>query len=396
MPSPKQHIFLVPGFFGFANLGDLKYFAHVEQVLAARLQRQGIDGRIVHVKTAPTSSVKKRALRLLQQMVDHAGGDDAPIHLIGHSSGGLDARFLVAAGGSLSSQLPADEMARRVRSVVTVTTPHHGTPTAEFFGTAIGGRVLQLLSLSLIYTLRYGKLPLSAIVQMAGVLVRLDNFVGQSDPLDQLYDELLSDFSADRQREIREFFREVGADQSLIDQLRPAAMETFNAMTRNDPEVRYGCVVAKARAPGVGTTLAAGLSPYAQSSHALYVAIWNLAARHEAGKLPLPGVEQVRALQAAYGELPDIKANDGMCPVLSQLWGEVICCVEADHHDVIGHFDDVGHDPPHFDWITSGSGFKRGQFERLWGAVADFVAKSAAAQAQAAAGPESDPKRRVA
>ena len=380
MAGDRHHIFLVPGFFGFANLGDLKYFKHVQEVLEARLASRGIDAHVVQVKTAPTSSIKKRAQRLLQQMCDHAGADSAPIHLIGHSSGGLDARLLVAAGGSLSTTLPADEMAARVRTVISVTTPHHGTPTAGFFTTVIGGRVLQLLSLSMIYTLRYGKVPLSALVQMAGLLIKLDALVAQADPLDQLYDELLSDFSDDRQREIREFFKEVGSDQSLIQQLMPAAMEVFNAVTRNDPTVRYGCVVAKARAPGVGSTLAAGLSAYAQSSHALYVAMWNLAARHAADKLPLPPVEHVRALQQAYGEVPDLKANDGMVPVLSQLWGEVVCCVQADHHDVIGHFDSPEHIPPHFDWITSGSGFNRAQFEHLWGSVAQFVAREPLAQ----------------
>ncbi len=377
MAATRQHVFLVPGFFGFANLGDLKYFAHVQEILEARLAERGIDAHVVQVKTAPTSSVKKRAQRLLQQMHEHAGGDDAPIHLIGHSSGGLDARLLVAAGGSLSNDLPADELAGRVRSVVSVTSPHHGTPTAGFFMTVVGGRVLQILSLSMIYTLRYGKLPLSALVQMAGILIKLDSLVQPSDPLDQLYDDLLGDFSDERQREIREFFREVGSDQSLIGQLMPQAMETFNAVTRNDPAVRYGCVVARARAPGVGSTLAAGLSPYAQSSHALYVAIWNLASRHPQDKVPLPPVDHVRALQQAYGEVPDLKANDGMVPVLSQLWGEVVCCVNADHHDVIGHFDNPDHTPPHFDWITSGSGFRRSEFERLWSSVAQFVARPA-------------------
>jgi len=381
----RQHIFLVPGFFGFANLGDLRYFRHVHDILIERLARRGVDARVYQVKTAPTASVKKRALRLLEQMVDHASGDDAPIALIGHSSGGLDARLLVAAGGSLSSALPADEMVRRVRAVVTVTTPHHGTPTASFFMTVVGARVLQILSLSTIYTLRYGRLPLSVIVKMAGVLVKIDNLVTPSDPVDQLFDELLDDFSDDRQAEIREFFREVQRDQSLIAQLMPAAMETFNAVTRDDREVRYGCVVARAKAPGVGSTVAAGLSPYAQASHALYVAMWNLAARHPADKLPLPDPAHVRALQRAYGEPPDRRGNDGMVSILSQVWGEVITAVHADHHDVIGHFDDPDHAPPHFDWITSGTGFRRPQFEALWGSVADWLAAASSAEVTAAA-----------
>ena len=71
---------------------------------------------------------------------------------------------------------------------------------------------------------------------------------------------------------------------------------------------------------------------------------------------------------------PDLRTNDGIVPTLSQLWGEVICAVTADHHDVIGHFDDPEHDPPHYDWISSGSGFSRNDFERLWVGVADWIA----------------------
>lgn len=379
MAPARQYVFLVPGFFGFANLGDLKYFAHVREVLTDALARQGVAAEVISVKTWPTSAIQRRAQRLLEQIVEHAGGSDAPIHLVGHSSGGLDCRMLVARGASLSTELPADAIASRVRSVVTVATPHYGTPLASFFMTVPGGHLLRLLSLSLIYSLRYGRLPLSAIVQMAGILVKLDSLVAENDPMDQIYDQLLSDFSTERQREIREFFHEVQHDQSLIQQLVPQALERFNAFTRDVADVRYGCVVTRARTPGVGSTMSAGLSAYAQASHALYVALWKLTSRMPADRLPLPGAEQVRVLTQAYGSLPEPQESDGFVPTLSQLWGEVIHAAHADHHDVIGHFDDPTHDPPHYDWITCGSGFRRPQFEVMWGRVAQFIARESVA-----------------
>jgi pimeloyl-ACP methyl ester carboxylesterase len=374
MPSDRHFVFLVPGFFGFANLGDLKYFAHVQDILRGGLAQRGIDAVVVPVKTSPTASVRKRAQRLLQQMVEHAGDGDAPIHLVGHSSGGLDCRLLLSSGAALSTGLPADAMCQRVRSVVSVATPHYGTPVATFFKTVPGAHLLRLLSLSLIYSLRYGRVPLSAVLQTAGLLVRLDALVGPSDPMDQLYDQLLADFSGDRQREIREFFAEVNQDQSLIEQLVPEKMIAFNANHRDVAGVRYGCVVAKGRPPGVGSTVSAGLSAYAQASHAIYAALWNLTSRMDKDVLPLPKVDQVQALVRSFGELSGPEQSDGLVPVLSQLWGEVIFAVQADHHDVIGHFDDPSHDPPHYDWITCGSGFRRPQFERLWSSVAAFVA----------------------
>ncbi|MBI5608075.1 MAG: triacylglycerol lipase [Deltaproteobacteria bacterium] len=374
MARPRHFIFLVPGFFGFANLGDLKYFAHVSGVLRAALERQGIAAEVINVKTWPTSSVRRRAHRLLEQMVEVAGDGSEPIHLVGHSSGGLDCRLLVSAGASLATELPAEAMVQRVRSVTAVATPHYGTPLASFFMTVPGARLLRLLSMSMIYSLRYGRLPISALVQMAGVLIKIDRQMSADDPMDQLYDQLLSDFSAERQREIREFFREVNQDQSLIQQLVPPAMATFNAVTRDVPGVRYGCVVARARSPGVASTVSAGLSAYAQASHALYAGLWAATSRMPIDRLPLPNAQQVQALTASFGEMPEASHSDGFVPTLSQLWGQVIHVAHADHHDLIGHFDDSSHDPPHYDWITCGSGFKRRQFEVLWGHVAEFIA----------------------
>lgn len=370
----RHHVFLIPGFFGFANLGDLKYFSHASQVLAASLAAQGITATVTPVKTWPTSSVKRRTVRLLEQIVEQCGEDSGPIHLVGHSSGGLDARMLVATPAALGHPA-AERIAAQVASVLTIATPHRGTPLASVFTTVIGARLLRVLSLAMIYTLRYGKVPLSVLVKMGGVLVRLDNVGAEKDPLDQLYDELLSDFSSDRQQEIRQFFREVGEDQSLIPQLMPQAMAVFDATVRNVAEVRYGCVLARSRAPGVGSTLSAGWGAYSQASHAMYAALYQLTARMPADMLNLPTPEQAAQIRHWYGLLPDPRDSDGVCPTLSQVHGEVVFAVQGDHHDVIGHFHAPDHDPPHFDWLTSGSGFDRRQFDQLWGAIARWIAR---------------------
>ncbi len=390
--AQRHHIYLIPGFFGFANLGDLKYFGHVTDFIQGELRSRGLDATVHNVHTSPTASVRKRAIRLLQALIE-TSGDSGPIHLIGHSSGGLDARLLVSSGASLTEDLPADDYARRVQSIVTVTTPHYGTPIVSAFLNLLGPQALRLLSLATIYILRYGRLPLSTLVSLGGILVRLDNVGAGQDTLDQLYDELLSDFSDDRRREIRNFFAEVGEDQSLLNQLLPAGMDVFNACTRDDPDVRYGCVVARARAPGVRSTLQAGLSAYAQASHALYAVVYNLAARMPKERVPMPNWAQIQALRAAWGEVPDLRANDGMVPALSQLYGEVVAAVTADHHDVIGHFDAPTHDPPHYDWLTSGSGFQRKDFEKLWSNIAAWIVAGVVAKAEAAPAPKRAARR---
>jgi hypothetical protein len=40
---------------------------------------------------------------------------------------------------------------------------------------------------------------------------------------------------------------------------------------------------------------------------------------------------------------------------------------------VLGHFDAPDHVPPHYDWIATGTGFSRGDFDILWGRVLRFV-----------------------
>ena len=63
-------------------------------------------------------------------------------------------------------------------------------------------------------------------------------------------------------------------------------------------------------------------------------------------------------------------------PTLSQLHGELVAAVWADHHDVIGHFHEPTHVPPHCDWLASGTGFGRVQFEETWQDVASFAAEA--------------------
>lgn len=40
----RQDIYLVPGFFGFANLGRLTCFGHVRRILAVRVATLGLGG----------------------------------------------------------------------------------------------------------------------------------------------------------------------------------------------------------------------------------------------------------------------------------------------------------------------------------------------------------------
>lgn len=363
-------VYLVPGFFGFAALGELRYFHHVKESLDTSFRRFGVDVQVHRVDTLPTATIARRAQRLMDIIRETASGDNGPIHLVGHSTGALDARLLLDPDRNESPELLA-----RVRSVISVAGAHRGTPLATAFRTAFGKELLKLLALMTIRTLKLGPLPIAAITGLASVLAAFDTAVGaKPDLVDELQRQLLDDLTVDRRLALHKMFQEVADDQTLLDELTPERAQHLDAQTHDRPGVKYACIVAEARRPGVLSTLAAGLSPYAQASHMVYHAIYRLAARASPmTRAPLAALEAKAALVEALGDMPTPEDNDGIVPVYSQFHGQLLRAVKADHHDVIGHFDDHSTDPPHIDWLLTGTGFSRTHFEALWTDVAAFL-----------------------
>jgi pimeloyl-ACP methyl ester carboxylesterase len=375
----KHHIYLVPGFFGFINLGELVYFGHAYDYLKAELGRRGVEAEVVIVLSHPTASIRTRTADLLKAVQETASADDGPIHLVGHSTGGLDSRLFVSPGAQLSQGLELEPFAKRVRSVVTVSTPHAGTPLATFFMGLFGQKLLKLLSLFTVYVLRFGRLPLRVVFRFGHVLVRADDQLGfKPTLLDQIYDQLLGDFSSERRDAVARFLSDVGNDTSLIPQLTPEGIDLFNATTVDRPGVRYGSVVTQSRPPSLRARMSAGLDPYAQLTHTIYSLVYGQTSRMPLTALPPHTPAQMAALVQAYGALPGPTACDGIVPTRSQVYGRVLAAVRADHLDAIGHFDQPAHQPPHVDWLISGSGFRRPQFESTWKSIVDFLMEDAA------------------
>ena len=362
-------VYLVPGFFGFAALGELKYFHHVKEALDAAFVRAGQDVQVHRIDTLPTATIARRAARLLE-VIRETCGDEGPIHLIGHSSGALDARMLLDPERDLDPVLLS-----RVRSAISVAGAHRGTPLASAFRTAFGKEIMKLLALLTIRTLKLGPLPVAGITAFAAILSAFDSAVGaKPDLVDQLQKELLRDLTADRRVALHQLFQDVAEDQTLLDELTPDLAQHFDAQTHDRPGVRYACVVTEARRPSVMSTLEAGLSPYAQASHTIYHALYRLTSRSTPSLAPPREMELVRdELVAAFDDMPGPADNDGIVPTWSQLHGSLLCAVKADHHDVIGHFDDPYTEPRHIDWLITGTHFTRAHFDTLWSRVAAFV-----------------------
>jgi hypothetical protein len=366
-------VVLIPGFFGFANLGDFTYFGHVRDLLAEIGPRLGLEGEVEVVRTEPTASLPRRAAILAEAVTALLERSPGEVSLVGHSSGGLDARLLLTPDASLPTGADVGRCARAVRAVVTVATPHQGTPLAGALGSLVGQQALRVLSLATIHTLRTGRLPLAVVLKMARLL-RL----GRAPPsgvLEQLTRQLLADFSGVRRRNLERFLAEVRTDQGLVAQLGAPAMDLFNASAGDRPGLPYGCVVAQARPPSLRSLVAAGLDPYKQATHALFVGLYRLARGPANGWLPRIDAGSADVLRRAFGFIPPAAANDGVVPTLSQVHGTILHAAWADHHDLLGHFHAPMHVPPHFDWMASGSGFTREHFEALWEDVAAFLAR---------------------
>jgi triacylglycerol lipase len=110
--SPPPRPVLLHGYLGFSHIGPVAYFRGVERAL----QRNGVEPLIPRAPAA--GSVAERAEAFARQLFRR--GEPA-FKLLAHSMGGLDARYLI-------THLDPD---RRVKSLVTVGTPHRGTPVAS-------------------------------------------------------------------------------------------------------------------------------------------------------------------------------------------------------------------------------------------------------------------------
>jgi triacylglycerol lipase len=118
-PRLRNPIVLVHGLMGFdaLRLGRLRlrgYFPGIEESM------REAGNRVHCARLSPTAGIAERASQL-RAFVDHVS-PDTPVHVIAHSMGGLDARYMI-------SRL---DMAHRVISLTTVATPHRGSPFADW------------------------------------------------------------------------------------------------------------------------------------------------------------------------------------------------------------------------------------------------------------------------
>lgn len=176
-------VVLVHGLFGFDRIGVPGVKLHYFRGIVQHLESLGCHAHTVRLPAA--ASVPDRAKMLVDFI--HALGHER-VDIIAHSLGGLDARYALAKLG----------LASKVRALVTVGTPHRGTPLAD--------------------------LATNGVVGIA-----------------------------------RKAIAAVGVPLHALDWLSTAGLAKFNDEIRDVPGVRYACVVGGIRE--VGTPISLALTP---------------------------------------------------------------------------------------------------------------------------------------
>jgi triacylglycerol lipase len=134
IPKLRAPVVLVHGFFGFdkINVGNwtlADYFPYIPEMLRAA------GDRVLVPRLSPTGGVAERAAQL-KAFLDREAPRE-PVHLVAHSMGGLDSRYMISRLG----------MADRVVTLTSLGTPHRGTPFADWGIRRLGRLVKPLLQL---------------------------------------------------------------------------------------------------------------------------------------------------------------------------------------------------------------------------------------------------------
>ena len=369
---------LIPGFFGFGKFGELTYFNGVKEAIEQAFEAIGLAVTVTEVPTLPMASIRWRAACVLETLAAVAAKSEGPIHLVGHSTGGLDARLAIAPTASLPSKVAFDAY-ERIQSLVTVCAPHYGTPVATYFTRPVGRFLIRTVGRYLIFMLERGRVPLKLMLRLGYWVVRArDPFRKRWNAFDYLYEKLLNDLSESRIMELATFLKAVVKDQSLLFQLTPAGCDLLNACTA-DPKIAYASVVARATPPSWRNAWRSLWDLYAQLMFPVFAFLYRVARRDELGAPPLTPLQE-RELTRAGRSVPVRLDSDGLVPTLSQVWGPVLYFAEADHLDVVGQYGVSSRAAATGDWIPSYSPFGREQFLDLWSKVARFIAGVAASE----------------
>jgi hypothetical protein len=354
-------VLFVPGFFGFGAFGHpdrplIEYFARVEEAL---LRAHVSPLRFAVHQPPPAASVAERVRSLHAKVTELVTAGATRLHLVGHSTGALDAR-LVAHPGYKALPERAD-LIERIASVITISAPFYGTPLARRIsrGLWVGAPALWFASI----LASRGRLRLAGQAAVVFNLLKRAVLQKKPTPTDEVIAQL-ADVDDDTAHQIRRFLGDVAADHRLVDDLAPESMAELNRELQGKdarPPISFVSVAQPAR-----------LSVRAFFPAPLQRLFYDVASRLAAGAPPDGARSPEGPWIGGHGIRLSPEANDGIVPAWSQtLDGRAAGIVLGDHLDVIGHYEAAG-----ATFLRSGSRFDDARFRALWEQVGRCILPS--------------------
>ena len=338
----------VPGFFGFGAFGHpdrplIEYFARVEDAL---LRAHVRPLRFAVHQPPPAGSLEERVESLRGKLGELIASGASRVHLVGHSTGGVDARLLA------NHQYGA--VAPQIATVTTISAPFKGTPLARRIGRAAWLAMPALWFGSILAS--RGRLRLAG--QLATVFNLLKQLTLQRPTPTDEWIAQLADVDGDTAHQIRRFLQDVSRDHALVGDLTPEWMGELNRKLEGGDHPHLASFVSVAPPAGI-SPVAFATAPLQRILYDMTYVMTKAPPRDGA---PVPRGPWIGAKRIALTDT----SNDGIVPAWSQtLRGEAAGIVLGDHLDVIGHYESQD-----ATFLRSGSSFDDARFRALWAEIA--------------------------
>ena len=204
-----MNIILAHGILGFRERFGIEYFNGVAEHF------QKIPANVFVPEVSPTGGIEQRGEDLRSQII--AAFNDGKLnptekaHIIGHSMGGLDSRYLLSPGNRKTTE---NDVAARIASLTSIASPHRGSPIADL-------------------------LALEPTEEM-GVLNHLQGIIKRLSVLEEGVEEILNHF---------------GLSLKGLEDLTTESMQKFNQRYPDHPGIRYFSVAGVGRPGALPTAL---------------------------------------------------------------------------------------------------------------------------------------------